>query len=575
MTSSATAKVQLSLYEEGQVSHVVPLEVPTLRPYQASGVDRMRELVSGGKRRVVLVLPTGGGKTVVASHVIRSAVDLGRRVLFVAHRIELLNQTAKQLARFGVTDIGIIRGTDKRARAGAPVQVASIDTLRNRKDVGEFDVVFVDECHRALAAGYEKLFTDYPDAVHIGLTATPFRADGQGLGARYEELVICARPSDLVGDGFILQPRCFSAPALPDLTGVKTTGGDFNLGGLEQAMSKATLVGNLVDEWRTKARGKRTVVFAVSISHSKMIVEEFRNEGIRAVHLDGETSDDERLHILMRLEKGEIDVVSNCGVLCEGWDQPAVKCAVLARPTKSLGLFLQQAGRILRPWTDPDTGEIVTPILLDHAGNCLRHGLPTWDREYGLDGTSRAKKEAGPSLWICPQCFAIGDARGDSCPQCGFVKPKEGGAEKARAVETDATVKLVEVDPTKVFTKADEERAFFLKHTKLAMETGLKPGAVSYRFKEKYGKWPPWSWSQNLKKMYEGNAEWQQMCADRAQVRERWQNRHLEEEQRLQQLQAQVDKEIRNERPETPQTYYTQSSEYIEEPEENWWERDE
>jgi superfamily II DNA or RNA helicase len=378
---------------------------------------RIRGRLDAGVRRLLLVLATGGGKTSIAASMIEDDVAAGRRVLFLAHRRELISQAYRRLLDFGFSerDVGVIMASDPRRRPVAPVQVASVDTLRTRAKPPA-DVVFVDECHRALARTYVELASAYPDAVHIGLTATPYRAVGKGLGDAYDELVVVASPRELIAQGYLVEPRVFTVPASarPDLSRVRISGGDYSVQELAQAVDKQALVGNIVEHWMTHARRVRTVAFAASVEHSQHIAARFREAGVAAEHLDGGTPTLERDAILARLERGETLVVSNCGVLCEGWDQPAVKCAILARPTKSTGLYLQQAGRILRPWNDQRA------IILDHAGCALEHGLPQDDREFSLEGTKkRARTATDAPVRECPACCAVVGIGTRVCPECG------------------------------------------------------------------------------------------------------------------------------------------------------------
>lgn len=475
-----------------------------LRPYQLNGVEQTRAQIRAGRRRILLVCPTGGGKTVIAAHIVSSAIQRGTRVLFVAHRRELIKQTLDKLVRNGIppelvgiimagvsgnTALSLVDDSDQdcwtryaRRRPTAPVQIASIDTLRNRAKPPT-DLVIVDEAHRALARSYRDLQAEYPQAVHLGLTATPYRADGKGLGEVYDELVPIATPRALIDDGFLVEPRVFTVPAkdLPDLSGVKVKGGDYDETALAIAVDQAGLVGNIVEHWHKLAYGVRTVVFAVSVAHSKNIAERFRAAGVAAEHLDGETPTAERDAILARLERGETTVVVNCGVLCEGWDQPAVKCCILARPTKSTALYLQQAGRILRPF------EGQSAVILDHAGCAIEHGLPQDDREYALHSArrSRTTKSVTP-IRTCESCYAVLPAATRVCPECLFVFDTGEGKEQPEEQEGQ----LIEVRPATV----DEKRLEWERLCALAQDRGYKAGWVFHRYREKFGVNPPTSW---------------------------------------------------------------------------------
>jgi superfamily II DNA or RNA helicase len=414
-------------------------------------------------------------------------------VLFIAHRRELINQAYARLHAFGIPerDVGVIMASDARRRPTALVQVASVDTLRMRPKP-EADIVFVDECHRCMAKSYRDIAAAYPNAIHLGLTATPYRADGKGLGDAYDELIPVASPKQLIADGFLVEPRVFTVPQgdLPDLSGVKTRGGDYEERSLAQAMDRAPLVGNIVDHWLRLAEGLRTVVFAVSIAHSRHIVERFNAVGVAAEHLDGRTPTALRDAILRRVEDGTTTVVSNVGCLCEGWDQPSVKCGVLARPTKSTGLYLQQAGRILRPWNG------ARALLLDHAGCVQMHGLPQDDREFSLVGDARRTKKTGVKdapaekpVRTCAQCCAVVAPGVLVCPECGHEFP-------AARVPEETKGNLIEISCSETAAENDPRFAKWREFVMAAAKRGFKPGWAFYRFKELYGTAPPKSFQQ-------------------------------------------------------------------------------
>lgn len=474
-----------------------------LRPYQTASVEEVRARIRAGHKRILLVIPTGGGKTLTAASMLISAVAKGSPVLFVAHRKELIDQTAKSFGRLGVTQYGIIRANDPRRDPTAPIQIASLPTLVNRTKPPA-KVVFIDESHRALAKSYQKhIFEVYTDSVIVGLTATPCRTDGKPLGMSFTQMVIGATYSQLIEQGHIEAPIVYGTPILPDLSGVKTTAGDYNLEQLEDAVNRSALIGNVVDEWTKRAGSRRTVVFAVSVAHSKAICEAFTDAGVRIGHIDGTTPENEREATLAKLESGELQIVSNVGVLTEGWDMPSCKCLVLARPTKSLALYMQMAGRILRPWGDD------TPLILDHGGNVDRHGMPHEDREWSLEAKVKRSKQV--SVKPCPQCFAYVPNFAQTCPHCDhpFVDLSGGGdpEPKEDIVPVELALRTIGGD--------DERFRQFRALAHKAADRGWKPGAIWVRFKERFGEPPPEAWMKEIKRAHKADPEWKRKLDER------------------------------------------------------------
>lgn len=487
-----------------------------LRPYQVEAIEQIRAAIRTGKRRILLTVPTGGGKTLTAASMIAGALARGKRSQFVAHRKELIDQTVTAFARLGITSVGVVRAGDKRRDSTQPIQVASIQTLANRLQP-DFDLVFVDEAHRANAASYAKhVFERHQRAIIIGLTATPCRGDGKPLGSMFEELVVGARYSELIAGGFLAAPNAYSTPMLPDLSTVRTTAGEYNQADLEDAVNRGALIGDLYTQW-AKHPPARTVAFAVSVAHSRAIVERFTAEGVRAEHLDGTTPEDERAAILARLASGATTLVSNVGVLCEGWDLPSCKRLILARPTKSLGLYMQCAGRILRP----HDGEI--PIILDHGGNWDRHGAPHQDREWSLD--AKPKRIGIAPSRVCPECFGHILASARTCPLCGAAQPEPAAPERDRgprgpraedvivdlALRSLSAVDDVQGDATRL----EKFRGLYL----VARERGWMPGAVVHRYRELLGEEAPASWVAALKSDYRNDGAWRAAVAQRKRER--------------------------------------------------------
>lgn len=402
----------------------------TLRPYQSDVVQGIRESYINENRAPLLVLPTGGGKTVVFSHIAATTSSRGKRVLILVHRIELLRQTSKALTKAGVHH-GLVNpkySPDLRAL----VQVASVQTLVNRLDkIHPPDLIVIDEAHHVLAGTWRKILAAYPNARVLGVTATPVRGDGTGLGAEsggvFDDIVMGPQVQELIDMGYLVKPIIYAPKNKLDLTGVRTIRGDFDKKEVEQRVDKPTITGDAVAHYQRICPCTPAVVFCVSVNHAQHVAAEFRRAGYRAYHADGTLEDDVRARILGGLGDGTVDVVTSCDLISEGTDIPAIGCAILLRPTQSLGLYIQQVGRALRP----SEGKTAA-IILDHVGNVLTHGLPEEFREWSLDGDAKRKKkkkDQEPTIRVsqCVKCYAVHEPA-PVCPHCGHiyeVKTKE------------------------------------------------------------------------------------------------------------------------------------------------------
>lgn len=351
--------------------------------------------------------------TVQAGEIIRGAVAKGSRCLFLAHRKELIDQPSRLLDSMGI-DHGIIKGDHWRNRPHLPLQIASVQTLV-RRDKPPADIVIVDETHLARARSYELILEHYPNAVLLGLTATPWRADRKGFTKLFDEIVLVAKPAELVAQGYLIDPRTY-VPSIPDMAGVKMHAGDYSARDAQKAMERSVLVGDIVSHWRRFADGRPTIGFACTVEHSQMLAQAFCDAGIAAEHVDGGFSDKDRDAVFERLAGGATLVVWNVSLVAEGYDLPMLSCCILAAPTKSLTRYVQCVGRIMRP-TDGKTDA----ILLDHAGSTLRHGSVTEDREYTLEGDTK-KRTSDAGLKICPECMQPLLAFLGACT-CGYEFP--------------------------------------------------------------------------------------------------------------------------------------------------------
>lgn len=439
-----------------------------LRDYQERAVAELR---AHWRERPILMLPTGAGKTVVAASIIQGAVAKGRRVLFLVHRRELVRQAVERLADWEVRS-GVIAAGWPTAPA-EPVQVASIQTLARRAKPAA-DVVIVDECQHARSDTWEELLDHYSEASAcvLGLSATPYRLDGRGLGRTFGCIVRPVTVRELCELGVLVEPEVY-APPPPDLTGVPIVRGDYDLDALAQRMKD--LCGDIVAHWFKHAQGRRTVAFACSVEHSETMVARFVEQGVRAAHLDGSMAHKDRDAVLAQLASGELELVSNCMVLGEGWDLPALECAILARPTASMALHRQQVGRIMRAAAGKGRA-----IVLDHAGNTVRLGFVTQEVDVKLD--DRAKLAGEPPVKTCPGCFRVVPVNCMKCPECGYEF--EDIEKKTPPDETDET--LVRLTPT-----SDENRREVYRHlVELASDRGSRLGWARHQFLERYGVWP-------------------------------------------------------------------------------------
>ncbi|GEP60934.1 DEAD/DEAH box helicase [Reyranella soli] len=473
-----------------------PKGAPQLRDYQQAIVERIETAIQAGCRRPLLPAPTGSGKTVIAAHVTTNAVTANQRVLYMAHRRELVQQASRKLYDLGL-DHGII-AAGFPARPDAPVQVASIGTLYRRAVrssvmmMPEADLLVVDEAHHAPARTWTRIIKAYPNAVVLGLTATPCRADGRGLGTMFDCLIDCPSIAELIDLGYLVPTRVF-APTKPDLEGIRTVAGDFDEDELEARLDKPVLVGDIVTHWHRLADRRRTVVFAISRAHAVHLRDEFARSGVVAGYLDGNTPMQERDRLLVQLKIGTIEVLVNVGVLTEGWDQAEVQSIVLARPTKSFGLYRQIVGRGLRPAPGKDH-----LLVLDHAGATHMHGPVETDVIWTLSDKERAQPVsttsaggASRSLVTCPECSAV-FWQAQSCPSCGWRRRT-----KPDPVEVqDGDLVLLQRDgrvQKPAYTDLDK-RNFHAQLLGLQSERGYQRGWVDHTYRKKFKVWPPGEW---------------------------------------------------------------------------------
>ena len=439
-----------------------------LRDYQKRDIKRLRVAIAGGYNRILYQLPTGAGKTVLMAWMAARTAERGKRTLFTVHRRELLIQASRTFEAMGIPH-GLIAPGFTMSRDA--IQVASVQTLVRRFDrVIPPDLIIFDEAHHCPSNTWLKVFERYSTAKAIGLTATPYRLDGRGLIDLFETMVRGPTVRELIDAGFLSEYAVYAPPIGIDLKGVRTRAGDFARDQLVDAVDKPTITGDAVRHYLKLAPGKRAIAFCVGIDHSRHVAEQFRSVGIRAEHVDGSKDSRRRARIMDRFAMGDIQVLTNCDLISEGFDVPAVEAAILLRPTQSLSLYLQQVGRALRPQPGKKA------IILDHVGNVLRHGLPDDDREWTLEGRDRrgGGKQTNEDIQVrqCPKCFAC-HAPAPTCPSCGYAYESQG-----REVEhVEGELEEVDLDALRRQRRREAGRARTLEDLqKIETARGYRPG---------------------------------------------------------------------------------------------------
>lgn len=469
--------------------------MPNLRPYQANAVAATLEKLRAACRPI-LSLPTGAGKSVCAT----SVADMflhhypNARVLFLAHRKELVVQLAGHLERNGMRT-GIIKSGYPRIPE-LPVQVASIQTLA-RRELPPADLLIWDECHHVMADNFKKIADAYPKAVQMGLTATPWRLDGRGLGGVFSDIIATpdSRAHVLVktinpdtGIPYLIEPKVFSVPR-PALQGVHHRAGEYDRKDLARIYDKPKIVADAVEMWKKYTPGTKSLYFAVNVEHSKHIAEQFCQAGYRFEHIDNKTPPSERQRILDLLAAGAIYGVVNVELFTEGYDLPEIETIGLLRPTESMCLHFQMVGRGARPAKGRNK------VVLDHAGLFYKFGRITQEMEFSLDGApaSPTTTVAGHGLRTCTNCFRMVLASRVTCPECGAdlktqrELPQHDEGELVEMAEGQAAAAIggqaVANDP-----EAQDQYWRYLEEEREASKR--QPGWSAWEFKKRFGRFP-------------------------------------------------------------------------------------
>lgn len=407
----------------------------TLRDYQVQDIDRLREAYRSGARAVLYQAPTGSGKTVLFANIVRGAAELGHRIWIVVHRQELLSQCSRALTELEL-EHGII-AAGRYGTVGAQILVCSVQTLVRRirakpSKIGPVDFIVFDEAHHAAAGTWRTIIDARPQARLLGVTATPMRLDGKGLGVPsggvFDAMVVGPAPGGLIEQGYLSPFTVYAPPNTLDLSGVKRQMGDFAREELATRVDKPKIIGDAVEHYQRICPGHPAIAFCASVAHAEHVSQQFTAAGWRSESIDGTLADNVRRQRVADLATGRIHVLTSCEIISEGVDIPVVSAAILLRPTQSLGLYLQQVGRCLRPAPGKERA-----IILDHVGNCARHGFPDDERDWTLDGLKNPKiADPVPPIRTCGSCYAA-FRPAPECPVCGAVYEL-----KAREIEEEA-----------------------------------------------------------------------------------------------------------------------------------------
>jgi len=385
-----------------------------LRPYQEAAVADLRRAYAAGRRAPLLVMPTGAGKTQVFTHITAAMAQRNLSVTILVHRRELIAQASRKLTQAGVPHGIIAAGTPATF---APIQVASVQTLiRRLEDTPAPDLLIIDEAHHAAAGSWNRILEHWPDALRLGVTATPARLDGRGLRDNFDVIVHGPTVADLTAAGYLAQFKLYAPPQVADLSAIPTRAGDFASDATAAAMDKPSITGDAIDHYRRICHGAPAIAFCCTTAHAENVAAQFRYAGFSSSAILGTTPIAQRDQQLKDLASGAIQILTSVDVISEGTDVPAVTAAILLRPTASLGLYLQQVGRILRPAPGK-----AAAIILDHVGNVHRHGFPDDHRDWTLDDARQRTGKGGPPapcVRTCESCFAA-FAPAPQCPVCG------------------------------------------------------------------------------------------------------------------------------------------------------------
>ena len=479
-----------------------------LRPHQETALRMARQSMREGKKRPIIAAPTSFGKTVLAAEMLKNCQDMGKRGWFFCDRIQLVEQSIDKFTQMGI-NFGVRQADHPLMNSTAPIQIASIATVaamvkNHNGRLPEFDFALVDECHTQYEI-IKEIIKQYNNIPIVGLTATPY---SKGLGKLYNNLIVPITPRELLDEGYLCPIRYYGG-AHVDLKKVASVDANtFKTGDLERETdsNKELLTGSIIENWFTYANNQQSIAFSPTQNHSKYLVEKFIKAGVTAEHIDCYASQEERQDLFEAHNNGEFKILSCSRLLNTGYDAPSVRCIIDCFPTKSVTVYVQRVGRIMRTHDDKEHA-----IYLDHAGNFERFGyaedivpedLHDGEKPHREQDLTKKKEKKDAKVRECPQCYQ--QMQGVKCMSCGYTVPA------AEQMEDDGSL-LVELEEGKKAnrTTSAEDKARFLSELHVIKnQEGYKNGWVGNKYRERFGVWPNKIKPYHTEKVSEDTSNW-------------------------------------------------------------------
>jgi superfamily II DNA or RNA helicase len=458
-----------------------------LRDYQQQVIADTYGHIRSGEKRILIFAPTGAGKTIIATRVVSDAISRQKKVLFVVHREILVSQTFNKFSavglRCGFIKAGWSEDTD------AEVQIASVQTLPKRSEWKQlsFELIIFDECHLVAfsAICQQMMVSIFPDAIYLGLTATPWRlSKRESMGDIFSSLVCAPMPGELINSGFLVKPSYYNLNFDIQLDEIDLIDGDYNLNQLSATCDRPELIHQICQSWHDMAYSRPTIVFAVSVAHAQNIEKAFNDFGVTAASVTGNTPIAQRNELYQKLANGELLVLVSCAALSEGFDVPQVSCIILARPTKSKALYFQQLGRGLRLALDK-----FDCLVLDQSQNVIEHGFIEDLEEITLVPSDQKNSQRGAiaPVKVCPPdtggCGAYVYSFYLKCPHCQY--------------NFDLQKLITVLGSNRLISPQDETKLNYYRFKlRFAYESNFAPSWAAMKFQAEFGFFPPFDWAR-------------------------------------------------------------------------------